>query len=186
MDLFNRIVAILLWLVLLVAICLIAVMPFQSLAWIGGQIDMVAVRLAAWKNDAPTNFVVAQAATVVTTLLVLGTLIGMEVLSGRRRGVKVRTSAGSAVELDTASIGRRLSWQLDQLAEVVSVVPSVKARGNSVDIRLEVETAPDVDVPLKTDEVVDVTREIIEQDMGLKLGKLDVHMRYAPYDPEWS
>ncbi|MCB0072877.1 MAG: hypothetical protein KDE20_15505, partial [Caldilineaceae bacterium] len=75
--------------------------------------------------------------------------------------------------------------QLDQLAEIVSVVPSVKSRGNAVDIRLEVETAPDVDVPLKTDEVVDVTREIIEQDMGLKLGKLDVHMRYAPYDPDW-
>ena len=33
--------------------------------------------------------------------------------------------------------------------------------------------------------VVDVTRGVIEQDMGLKLGKLDVRMRYAPIDPEW-
>ena len=37
---------------------------------------------------------------------------------------------------------------------------------------------------MKTDEVVDVTRDVIEQDMGLKLGKLDVRMRYAPYEGE--
>jgi hypothetical protein len=30
-----------------------------------------------------------------------------------------------------------------------------------------------------------VTRDIVEQDMGLKIGKLDVRVRYAPYDPEW-
>jgi hypothetical protein len=65
------------------------------------------------------------------------------------------------------------------------VVPLVTSRGGSVDIKLEIETAPDIDVPMKTDEVVAATREIIEHDMGLKLGKLDVHMRYAPFDPEW-
>jgi hypothetical protein len=41
-------------------------------------------------------------------------------------------------------------------------------------------------VPLKTDEVVDVTRTVVEQDMGLRLGKLDVHIRCAPFTPEWS
>ena len=186
MDLFNRITATVLWLVLLVTICVAAVAPLQTLAWAAAQIDALTAWVTAWQGRAPTNFVVAQAATFIAAVLLFGTLIGMEVLSGRRRGVRVRTSGGSAVELDTSSIGRRLAWQLDQLAEIVSVVPSVKSRGSAVDIRLEVETAPDVDVPLKTDEVVDVTREIIEQDMGLKLGKLDVHMRYAPYDPDWA
>ncbi len=67
----------------------------------------------------------------------------------------------------------------------MTVAPTVKAKGGAVDIKLEIETAPDVDVPMKTDEVVEVTREIIEEDMGLKLGKLDVRMRYAPVDPDW-
>jgi hypothetical protein len=66
------------------------------------------------------------------------------------------------------------------------VVPSVKPRGVAVDIKLEIEAAPDVDIPMKTDEVVEVTRDVIEQDMGLKLGKLDVHMRCAPFDPDWN
>jgi hypothetical protein len=54
-----------------------------------------------------------------------------------------------------------------------------------VDVRLEIETAPDVDVPMKTDEVVEVARDIIEQDMGLRLGKLDVRIRHAPFEEEW-
>ena len=72
------------------------------------------------------------------------------------------------------------------MAEVINVMPLVKSRGGTVDIRLEIETAPDVDIPMKTDEVVDVTRAVIEQDMGLRLGKLDVLIRCAPFEPEWN
>ncbi len=133
----------------------------------------------------PTYFIVAQAAFGIGALLFLGTLIFFEIMTGRRRGVRIRTAEGGSAELETTSIGRRLEWHLDQLAEVITVVPVVKSRGGSVDVRLEIETAPDVDIPLKTDEVVAATREIIEQDMGLKLGKLDVHMRCAPFEPEW-
>lgn len=69
---------------------------------------------------------------------------------------------------------------------MITVVPVVRSRGGSVDVRLEIETAPDVDIPLKTDEVVDATRTIIGQDMGLILGRLDVRMRTAPFQPEWN
>jgi hypothetical protein len=34
--------------------------------------------------------------------------------------------------------------------------------------------------------VVDVTRDIIEQELGLRLGKLDVQIRCAPFEPEWN
>ena len=62
----------------------------------------------------------------------------------------------------------------------------MRARGSAVDVRLEVEAAPDVDVPLKTDEVVEVARDLIEHEMGLRLGQLDVRIRCAPFDPEWD
>ena len=39
---------------------------------------------------------------------------------------------------------------------------------------------------MKTDELVEVTRMVVEQDMGLRLGKLDVRLRCAPFDPEYS
>ena len=186
MNAFNRVVATLLWLALLAALSVTAVIPLETLAWLQGQLAHAESLLAAHQADNPSNFLIGQVAVAVASVAFFGFLAVLEVWTARRRGVRIRTAQGGSAELDTSSISRRLSWRLDQLAEIITVTPSVKAKGGSVDIKLEIETAPDVDVPMKTDEVVEVTREIIEQDMGLKLGKLDVRVRYAPVDPSWA
>ena len=62
----------------------------------------------------------------------------------------------------------------------------MRSRGPAVAFRLEIDAAPDVDVPLKTEEVFQVTREVVEQELGLRMGKLDVHMRCAPFQPYWA
>jgi hypothetical protein len=186
MTTFNRIVTSLLWLALMALIAVVAVIPLAGIAWLQDQLTQAETTVRAWQETDPNNFLIGQVAVGVIALLIFGLLIGLEIWSGRRRGVRIRTAQGGSAELDTSSISRRLSWQLDQLAEVISVVPIVKSKGGSVDIKLEIETAPTVDVSMKTDEVVDTTRDLIEQEMGLKLGKLDVHMRYAPIDPEWA
>jgi hypothetical protein len=185
MVIFNRIITAILWFLLLVGVCLLAVLPLETL----GQIQMTVANsiplLQRWRAQSPTNFLIAQAAFGVTGVLIFGTLLWVELLAGRRRGVRIRTAAGGSAEVDAGSVGRRLEWHLDQVAEIISVVPTVKARGSAVDIVLEVETAPAVDIPMKTEEVFETTRDIIEQDMGLKLGKLDVRIRYAPFAPDW-
>lgn len=186
MNRFNRIVASALWLVLLAALLVGAIIPRQSIAWLQDKLAQFAAWLVSINAATPVYFVVGQAAVGIGALLILGALLFFEVSTVRRRGVRIHTAEGGSAELDTISVARRLQWHLDQVAEVITVVPSVRARGGSVDIRLEIETAPDIDIPMKTDEVVDVTRDIIEQDMGLRLGKLDVHMRCAPFEPEWN
>ncbi|GIV80022.1 hypothetical protein FKZ61_009170 [Litorilinea aerophila] len=181
----NRIIVTLLWLTLLVCSAYVAAAPLAALAQVEEWLQQLAAWLQAHQTANPTNFLIGQVAFGVVTILIFGLLITLEVWTGQRRGVRIRTVRGGSAELDTASISRRLAWHLDQLAEIVRVVPTVKSRRGAVDIKLEIEAAPDIDVTMKTDEVVEVTRDIIEQDMGLKLGKLDVHMRYAPIDPEW-
>jgi len=186
MSTFNRLVAIVLWTALLAACAYVVVAPVRALNQLiilsAALIDMV----EGWQAADPTNFIIGQAALGVVVVAVFCTLIWLEIWTGQRRGVRIRTAEGGSAELETSSIGRRLEWHLDQLAEIVTVIPAVKSRGGSVDIKLEIEAMPDVDIPMKTDEVVEVTRDIIEQDMGLKLGKLDVHMRCAPFEPEWN
>jgi hypothetical protein len=186
MNTFNRIIAIVLWVVLMAALAIAAVTPLATVAFLQDAMAQAGSWLRAQQELDASNFLIGQIAVGVIALIIFGALTGLEIWSGQRRGVRIRTAQGGQAELDTSSISRRLSWQLDQLAEVISVVPIVKSKGGSVDIKLEVETAPDIDVPMKTDEVVEVTRDLIEQDMGLKLGRLDVHMRYAPMDPEWA
>ncbi len=184
-NLFNRVLAILLWLILLVVIGYIAATPITALDHLALRAAQAKELVAGWQAANPTNFLIGQIAVGLAAVLLFGSLLLVEVWPRRRRGVRVQTVEGGSVELDTASIGRRLEWHLDQLADVITVVPHVKARGSAVDIQLDVETAPDIDVPMKTDEVVEVTRDIIEDDMGLKLGKLDVRIRHAPFEEEW-
>ena len=186
MNGFNRVVAIFLWLALLAGLLVAAIAPLQSIAWLQEGLAQLAAWLTSVRSEKPAYFIVGQAAVGIGALLILGALLFFEVMTMRRRGVRIRTTEGGSAELDTVSVARRLQWHLDQLAEVITVVPAVRARGGSVDVKLEIETAPDIDIPLKTDEVVDVTRDIIEQDMGLRLGKLDVHIRCAPFEPEWN
>ena len=186
MNTFNRIATIVLWVVLMAAVGVTAVAPLTTIVFVQNALAQVETWLRVEQETNASNFLIGQIAVGVIALIIFGVLIGLEIWSGQRRGVRIRTAQGGQAELDTISISRRLSWQLDQLAEVISVVPIVKSKGGSVDIKLEIEAAPDIDVPMKTDEVVEVTRDLIEHDMGLKLGRLDVHMRYAPMDPEWA
>ena len=186
MNAFNRVVATLLWLLLLVGLVVASIVPLAITGWFTVQLAAFDQWLTGWQGANPTYFIVGQAAVGISALLLFGALIFAEVMSARRRGVRIRTTEGGSAEVDTGSIGRRLQWHLDQMAEVINVMPLVKSRGGAVDIRLEIETAPDVDIPMKTDEVVDVTRAVIEQDMGLRLGKLDVLIRCAPFEPEWN
>ena len=53
-----------------------------------------------------------------------------------------------------------------------------------MDIDLLLETSPDIDVPMKTEEVLQVTREVVAERMGLKLGKVQVKIKHAPYPKE--
>jgi hypothetical protein len=186
MAIFNRVVAALLWLVLLGVLTVFAVVPLGVIAQAQAWLAALAQILQGWQSANPTNFLIAQAAFGITVVLIFGILFWLELWAGRRRGVRIRTVEGGSAEVDTTSVGRRLEWHLDQLAEIIRVVPIIRSRGGSVDIKLEIEAAPDVDIPMKTDEVVEVTRDIVEQDMGLKLGKLDVHVRCAPFQPDWA
>jgi hypothetical protein len=186
MNGFNRIVAILFWGALLAGLLVAAIAPLQSIAWLQASLTELTAWLTGVQVENPAYFIVGQAALGVGAILILGALLFFEVATMRRRGVRIRTVEGGSAELDTVSVERRLQWHLDQLADVITVVPAVRSRGGSVDIKLEIETAPDIDIPFKTDEVVDVTRDIVEQDMGLRLGKLDVQLRCAPFEPEWN
>lgn len=185
LNFFNRLVATFFWILLLLIFCYVAILPIQTMNQVQSALTVVSQQLSAWQAANNTNFVIGQVAVGTASVLLFGSLLWLELWPRRRRGVRIQTREGGLVELDTGSVARRLAWHLDQLAEIITVIPDVRARGSAVDVRLEIETTPSVDVPMKTDEVVEVTRDIIEQDMGLRLGKLDVRMHHAPFEEEW-
>lgn len=184
-NLFNRVIAVLLWLLLLAVVGYTAIFPHRVIVLMLDLLLQMQEFLRVQQAANGINFLIGQLSVGVLAVLIFGSLLWLELWPHRQRGVRVQTVEGGSVELDTDSIARRLSWHLDQLSEVITVIPDVKARGNGVDIELDVETAPDIDVPMKTNEVVEVTQDLLEDDMGLRLGRLDVRIRHAPFEEEW-
>lgn len=184
MNVFNRIVMIILIILALVSTLVAAVIPFATLQFLERTLETVRVGLEAMYNSGPLVFMLAQIAAALAAVLIFGTLLVLEIRRGRPATVQVVTPEGGKANILLDSVGMRLSYHLDQLAEVISVTPRVRAKGNVVNVELDVETSPDVDVPMKTQEILHVTREVIEDRMGLKLGRAEVRIRHAPYPKE--
>ncbi len=184
MNLINRIITVLLVIVLWGVIVLLAATPAQTLTWGRQGLDWVEVSLYQLAAMQPGWLypLLRAAAILVATLLALAWLM-QELRRKRTPVVKMRLPSGGEAAVTTDSISGRLAWHIDQLADVVSVAPVVRARGASLDVDLTLQTAPDVDVPMKTEEVVAVTRDVVETQMGLQLNKVTVHIEHTPYKP---
>ncbi|MBC8448181.1 MAG: hypothetical protein H8D78_10550 [Chloroflexi bacterium] len=184
MNAFNRIITLLLFLALLLVVVFGAIFPTAALEWIGRSAEGWSSYLAYWETARPYLYVVLRIGIVILAVLVFGILLFLELRRRRPNTVRVHTTEGSTADVTTDSVSQRLLYHIDRLADVVTVAPRVSGRGKVVDVVLDLETGPEVDVPMKTDEVVAVAREVIEERMGLQLGKINVRIKHAPYPQE--
>jgi hypothetical protein len=184
MNVFNRIVVILLLLVLLAVAVLLAILPLETLRAAQAGLGSAAAWVEQFRTNTNWLFVVTRIALVILGLALFVLLFWAEVKPRRAQAVRVQTEGGNSAVITTDSVSRRLQWHIDQLADVIAVTPEVAARGRSVNVRLNLETRPEIDVPMKTEEVIAVAREVITERMGLQLGKIDVRIKHAPYQEE--
>lgn len=184
MNIFNRVLVVLLLILLLALAVLIAVLPIQTALAVESGLR----NFREFLNNAEKSYfwlyTIARVALVLLALVIVLPLLWGELKPRRPKAVYVLTETGSKASVTTDSVARRLAWHIDQLADVISVTPQVTASGKAVNVVLNLETQPEIDVPMKTDEVVRVAREVIVDRMGLQLGKVDVRIKHAPYQDE--
>jgi hypothetical protein len=113
----------------------------------------------------------------VLSVVIILPLLWQEVRIRRPRDVRVITEGGSQAAVTTDSIARRLTWHIDQLADVISVTPIVTGGGKSVNVKLNVQTRPEIDVPMKTEES---RCRSDHRTHGLRSGRSGSY-RHAPY-----
>lgn len=184
MNVFNRIVVILLLVALLAGAILLAIMPAQVVQALQRWVTAFSTFLSGAAGTYAWAFILGRIVLALLAVALFGWLLWRELKRSRPRAVKLYTDSGSHATVTTESVERRLAWHIDQLADVISVTPTVTAAGKAVNINLNVETRPEIDVPMKTDEIVGVTREVITERMGLQLGKVQVSIKHAPYQEE--
>jgi hypothetical protein len=184
MNFINRITSFSLFLIAFLVFIVLAVAPFEALAWIQTQIGHLSQWLHHYQISNTLFFNLGRVALAAIAILILIPLMIAELPRKKSEpAVTMRTEHGE-IRVTAESIAKRLAWHLDQLADVITVVPVVQPKGDTVHVKLNVETSPAIDLPMKPEEIMLVTKEIIEQDMGLKLGKLNVNLRHAAYPVE--
>lgn len=174
MNAFNRAVSILLFVTLMIVVPIALIFPDAVMGF-------VQQFLAPGLLGLNTFHRVILILLGMITFIICGLVLYLEVRRPARKRVKLEKISGGQVELAVESIEQRLKYHVDQLADVVEVIPKVKPRRNSIDVDLDLETAPDIDVPTKTEEVCEVARDVVEAKMGLRLRKIKVNIKHTPY-----
>lgn len=174
MNVFNRVVVILLVLGIIFTMPILMIAPRPFIGILAQQLTTIEPLI-----DFRAQLVIVLVGVIV--LLLCAVILWLELRRPALRTVKLRQVSGGEAELTTDSIAQRLAYNIDQLADVVRVTPTVISKGRGVEVLLDLETSPDVDVPSKTEEVCQVARQVIEERMGLELHKIRVNIKHAPY-----
>ncbi|HSR34829.1 MAG TPA: hypothetical protein VLY63_30030 [Anaerolineae bacterium] len=185
MNVVNRLIVVLLLLLIIVATALFVIVPQETMRLVATTFDWLLQGTVDYMNSSARLYF-AGGRILAGGLLVFACLIllWLELRQPRKRTIRTQKLTGGEAHIAINSIEQRLAYNIDQLPDVIKVSPHITGRSRGVDVDLLLETSPDVDVPMKTEEVLEVTREVIGERMGLKLGKVQVKIKHAPYPKE--
>ena len=178
MNAFNRLVVILLLLVTIIVATVFFVVPKPVLTAITAGADKLNQQLDRFHD----LFLLAVGVILAIIIWIIClAILYLEIRRPRAKAIKVRKVSGGDAVVSVASIARRVTYHVDQLADVIGVKPKISARGGGVDIEMEVEISPEIDIPMKDEEIRQVVTHVVEEQMGLKLGKIRPSFKDGPY-----
>lgn len=184
----NTVNRLLLIVELLIAIVLLPIALFLLLFNRTGLSDTLAnvARVVASSPDAALTQVVC-VGSALFLFVVAAILLFLELRSTASRHLRVQQVTDGQVEVTGDAIIQRLAHNVLQIADVIDVHPRVTAgKKNSVNVSVELETSPEVNVPKKTQEVIVAVKQVMEEQMGLQVGAIRVQIDYSrqPIKPQ--
>jgi hypothetical protein len=176
MNVFNRVVMILCVILWLAAVALLLLDPLLAVQWARTGLDFF--EQAIFDAQVYLYFVIALAVLAFILLVVLWA----EVHRARRKSVRIKTSGAGKAQLGINSIVQSLEYRIDELAGVRRVHPRINSHGRDVEVAIDLDTSPSVNVPVLTGQIVDLCRDIVEGQLGVKIrGKVQVNIKHEPY-----
>jgi hypothetical protein len=183
MNLFNRIVIILLILAAMLLVPLVLIFPEQAEYALRYAADVIQANLVWLDSLGPTAEIGVRMLLGGAGLLafVIGLVfLALEVIRIRRKTVRLKDGSG---ELMMDGISGHVAYYVDLLSDVLRVKPTVVSKGKAVEAHVFVETAPGINIPAKTAEIKETARRVIEEELGLQL-KGEVKVRVKPVYPK--
>lgn len=115
-------------------------------------------------------------------LFILLLLLWLEIKRVHFRIARVQTKGKSNTWLGIQSIAQSLEYRIDELAGVRTVKPKVVSYGKDVEVFIDLDASPAVNIIALTDQVTQTVSDVIETQLGLKIrGKVVIHVTQEPY-----
>jgi len=182
MNAVNRIIVILMVLLLICATILVVAAPVRSFDVSAGFFKWLSATAQDYQERNWPLWTIGRVVVGAVIGILFLLLLWLECRRKRVRIIRAQKLEGGESFITVDSVSQRLAYTIDQLPDVVRAVPRVSRYGrNGLELDIVLETSPEIDVPSKTEEVLQVTKEVITERMGLKLGKVQVKIRHAPY-----
>jgi hypothetical protein len=178
MNVFNRIVMVLLILALMALGVLLITMPLRAIDTLADVIASTRGLSVFTDNALYTYFVIGVGLLVVFLFI----LLILELRQPRQKTVRIRTEGDGRARIGVESVTQSLAYRIDELPGVRNARPRINSRGNDVDVAIDLDTSPSVNVPSVTGEVVKLAHEIIETQLGVKIhGPVQVNVSHEPF-----
>ena len=176
MKVFNRVVMTLAALILLAATVAVLIAPVPAVALIRSGLD--AFEQAIYQDQ---FYMIFLAVGVVLAILWV-VLFWLEVRRPRRKTVRIKTASDGVAQLGVESVAQSLEYRIDELAGVRKVNTQIRSRGRDVNVVVNLDTSPSVNIPVLTEEIVSMARDIVEGQLGVKIhGRVLVNVKHEPY-----
>jgi len=177
MNVFNRTVVILEILLIVGVLIVAAVVPYTVLERLLYTVQQAqTVLLERW----PISYVLFLLVAIVLIFLLI-LLLWLELRPRPKKTVTVRSVSGTQAEVSTSSVEQSLEYRIGDIGDVLKVKPTVRGKRSGVDIVIDLETTPEIDIPTKMEEVSQAARDVVEGKMGLKVSSIKVRIKQAPY-----
>jgi hypothetical protein len=178
-NFFNRLLVIVQLLILMVLLPIALVLAIFFRPAIGETVSNLGRGLSNGPNVVQVQVILVGVAVLLFIVSILLLYLELQRPAPRRR-MHVKQVTEGQVELTEEAIIQRLEHSIMQIEDITRVKSHVSAnRGNVVDLSLELGTNPEVNVPQKTQQVIDIAKQVMEAQMGLQVGKIRVQVDHA-------
>jgi|YelNatPaOPRAMG01_1025707.scaffolds.fasta_scaffold00368_20 hypothetical protein len=175
MNVFNRIVVVILLLAGLVLWPAFFLFPQQFLSNLTGAISNFEQTL---EGLTPTLRLGAGIALAILSFLLCLLLLILELRPSKPGVVRVTKADKGEILLELDSVARRIQQTVAQVPNVVEVKPSVKRSGAGVAVEASIVTTPEVNVPEKSREIMEIVKNLVEGEIGVKLTRLQLRLKH--------
>lgn len=184
LNIANRIVSIFLFLIVIscAALSALGVWILQAAPARGSLVDWVTLTVNTIGQFSPAQqLTVTGVALLIMLIAFLLLILELRPSTGEKM-IPVRTTEGGETVMSANAVARRLKYSIDRLDDVVDVEPVLTPTRSGVDVLLNVRTSPQIDVPMKDAEIKQVTRQVLEEQVGLEIKRLRVNIDHSDFE----